>query len=85
MSDGEPIAKVRCIFTSHTGLGSDEEILNRSVVTISAPSGRPYEFSQVERGDKFSRWVDLYSEVDANWFNSKGSFQVRRANTRWSE
>jgi hypothetical protein len=85
MSDGEPIAKVRCIYTSHTGLGSDEEILNRSVVTLSAPSGRPYEFEQAEKGDKFSRWVDLFSEVDAQFFAEKGSFQVRRAQTRWGD
>jgi len=85
MSDGEPIARVRAQYTHHSGLGSDSEVLYQSVVTVSAPSGRPYKFEQTERGDRFSNWVDLYSEVDANWFNSKGSFQVRRANTRWSE
>lgn len=85
MSDGEPIAKVRCVFTAHTGLGSDEEILNRSVITISAPSSRPYEFTQEEKGDKFSRWVPLFSEIDAQFFASKSSFQVRRAQTRWGE
>lgn len=63
MSDGENVGKVRCIFTTHTGLGSNEEILNRSVICISAPSGRIYEFEQAQKGAKFSRWIPVYDTL----------------------
>jgi hypothetical protein len=81
----EPVAYVRSIFTD-VGIGHNETVLERAVITIQAPSGEPYEFRRDSEGDKrLSEWIEVSEKSDARWFNQQPQFTVKKANPRWSE
>lgn len=64
------------VFYTREGITHSEEVVRRVAVVVSAPSGTPYTFEPVE-GERFSEFIPVETEEDADWFRSHSPFDYR--------
>lgn len=54
----------------------DEEVLRRTAIVVSAPSGEPYEF-RTEGDERVSEFQPVESKEDAEWFQEHSPFHYQ--------
>lgn len=79
--DGEPVAHVRYVEFSNRERGGQSLFsapkLQRK--SVSGPSGHQYAFRQQGRSSNSrSQWLPIRSTEDAEYFEERDSFEVRR-------
>lgn len=71
----EPVARVRCYF-SRGSITENEEVLSRSVVVITTPSGEIYRFPG-NANTRVSPWQNIHHRDDVEWFEEHSPFHVQ--------